>query len=349
MLQNTLFLYTELAGYMVKCINHLAETENLKVTVIAYPINAEAPFQFEFHKNVTVLSRPNFTTEQMIELVHALKPKLIYASGWADKGYLKVIKSFKSTPTAIGFDNQWMGNSKQTVMSLLARFFIPKWFNFAFVPGAPQVTFAKKMGFKKEQIKEGVYCCDYPLFHSYGQEAKAHRENKWPKKLLWVGRYIPQKGAHQLWNAFIKAKEISGSNWELHCAGTGIDWEARVEHPSIHHHGFVQPKELKELILDAGAFVLPSPFEPWGVVAHEFAACELPLILSNTVGAANQFLLPGENGWLTEIHNENALTEDLIALMKADEKTLRSYGKKSAELAAELTPEHWTATVKSMM
>ena len=330
-------------------MNHLAESQDLTVTVVAYPINEEAPFQFDFHKNVEVLKRTDFNADQMIELVKKLEPSLVYASGWADKEYLKVIKSCKNTPTVIGFDNQWIGNSKQSIMSLLARFVIPKWFNYAFVPGAPQVTFAMKIGFKKEQIKQGVYCCDYPLFSSYGKEAKAHRESKWPKKLLWVGRYIPQKGAHQLWEAFIKAKEISGSNWELHCAGTGEEWDQRIEHSAIFHHGFVQPTELKKLIIDAGAFVLPSPFEPWGVVAHEFAACQLPLILSDQVGAASQFLVPGENGWITKIHDEDALLNDLLALMTSQDNELRAFGEKSAELAAQLTPEHWSATIKSMM
>ena len=46
------------------------------------------------------------------------------------------------------------------------------------------------------------------------------------------------------------------------------------------------------------SFALLSDWEPWGVVVNEAAACGLPLVLSDQVGAAADLLVDGENGAL---------------------------------------------------
>ncbi len=48
---------------------------------------------------------------------------------------------------------------------------------------------------------------------------------------------------------------------------------------------FMQPGELLNEIEKAGAFCLPSIYEPLGVVIQEFASAGLPLITSNVCGA----------------------------------------------------------------
>lgn len=346
-MKKVMFLYMELAGYMVECINHLVKHHHTQVKIIAYPVNLEAPFQFKFEDGVDVLSRWELDQNQITEHIQTFSPDLIYVSGWADKTYVNCIKPLQ-TKTVIGFDNQWFGNPKQQLLALGAKWFLPKWFNYAFVPGQPQVTFAKKLGFKPHQIKEGVYCCDYPLFHEYGESGMVHRKSKWPKKLLWVGRYIEAKGAKAMWEAFIQANEENGEEWELHCAGTGELWDERIEHPSIIHHGFIQPSELKTLTLDSGAFILPSPFEPWGVVVHEFAAAGLPLLLSDQVGAASKFLQNEVNGWNIDLKKEGHMKSRISELMQSSEEKLRKMGEESRKKAATLTPKIWSETILSM-
>jgi glycosyltransferase involved in cell wall biosynthesis len=53
-----------------------------------------------------------------------------------------------------------------------------------------------------------------------------------------------------------------------------------------------------ELYVAADVFALLSTHEPWGVVVNEAAACGLPLVLSDRVGAARDLLQDGENGVL---------------------------------------------------
>ncbi|NQX92744.1 MAG: glycosyltransferase family 4 protein [Flavobacteriales bacterium] len=330
-------------------MNHIVQDGDIELTVMAYPVNDEAPFEFNLDDRIHLLSRRNFDQEQLLQLVDSIKPSLIFCSGWSDKEYLTTIKKNRAITTVVGFDNQWEGNTKQRLMASVGKFLLPKWFDYAFVPGDPQVKFAKKVGFKDSKIKTGVYCCDYELFSGFGKKAEAGRAQNYPEKLLWVGRYIAAKNAQQLWEAFIEAKEVTQSNWELHCVGAGELYDQRLEHPSITHHGFIQPEELQELVMECGAFVLPSQFEPWGVVVHEFAASGLPMLVTSSVGAAASFLEPDGNGWMIDLSKPDDLKNNLINLMQTSHQSLLKMGKRSQELAERITPEKWVKTVKSMM
>ena len=42
--------------------------------------------------------------------------------------------------------------------------------------------------------------------------------------------------------------------------------------------------------------VVPSLYEPWGLVAHEGLASGLPVIATDQVGAADDLIEPGLNG-----------------------------------------------------
>jgi len=52
-----------------------------------------------------------------------------------------------------------------------------------------------------------------------------------------------------------------------------------------------------EAYVAADVFALLSVHEPWGVVVNEAAACGLPLLLSDRVGASADLLVDGENGF----------------------------------------------------
>ncbi len=49
-------------------------------------------------------------------------------------------------------------------------------------------------------------------------------------------------------------------------------------------------------IQKSGCFILPSIFEPWAVVIHEFACAGLPIIATEVCGATPHFVINGFNG-----------------------------------------------------
>ena len=131
---------------------------------------------------------------------------------------------------------------------------------------------------------------------------------------------------------------------DRHCVGTGDLWETRSIHRDIIHHGFKQPHELADVITEADAFILPSTFEPWGVVLHEMAIAGLPILCSNRVGSATEFLVPLQNGFDFS-PNEKSISRALEKLYRLTENELQSYGECSRNLGLKRTPSHWVNTL----
>jgi glycosyltransferase involved in cell wall biosynthesis len=73
--------------------------------------------------------------------------------------------------------------------------------------------------------------------------------------------------------------------------------------------------------------------ETWGIVVNEAAAAGLPLVLTDTVGAAADLLVPEENG---ELVRPGDLVGQAAAIARlANDDALRErYGRRSRELVA---------------
>ena len=152
-----------------------------------------------------------------------------------------------------------------------------------------------------------------------------------------------------MWEAFIELTNEGFSDWKLVCAGTGDQWENRIEHPNIEHLGFVQPTEMESVVLNASVYVLPSHVEPWGVSVHEMAAAGLPMILSHEVGSVEKFLVEGENGFSFPAKNKEALKEALRKMMRKPSEELAEMGSKSNQLAQGITPQKWVETMMKIV
>ncbi len=339
-----LFLYTELAGYFLACVEQLL-TEEVEVHIVRWPVNKEAPFQFEFTDQLNIYSKEGYTLETLQQLVANINPDVIYSSGWVDKDYLKICKQYKGkVSTIVGFDNQWEGGLKQQMATLLSPLLVRKYFSHAWVPGAPQVPFAKKLGYEGKHLLTGFYSADVDLFQQHYEQYKAEKEVRFPHRFIYVGRYVAFKGIKDLWQAFM-ALDHDANDWELWCIGTGELEQEAPQHPKIKHLGFVQPEDLGPYIKDTGVFVLPSHFEPWGVVVHEYAAAGFPLICSDKVGAETKFLAPGENGYRYAAGNVEALKAAMTNIMQQSDEALVTMGQKSVAIAKTLTPQTWVNTL----
>lgn len=343
-----LFLYTELAGYFLACVRTLLEEHPVDVHIIRWPVNKEAPFNFGESSNISFYERNDYTDDQLIALAKEINPDIIVCSGWIDKGYLKTVKSFgKKIPSVITIDNHWFGSAKQQVARMLSPFVLKSKFTHAWVPGSPQVEYAKKLGFKN--IETGFYSADVPLFKAQHEANRSAKTKAFPHRFIYIGRYLEFKGIFDMWSAFAKLHEEQENDWELWCLGTGDLYDQRIEHPKIKHFGFVQPDELKEYIQKTGVFILPSHKEPWAVTVHEFAAAGFPLICSDKVGAIDRFVEEGQNGYVFPSGDETALLKTMKSIVAKSDDELLKMGEKSIELADQITPSRWSQTLINMM
>jgi len=335
-----IILYEELAWYFVNCINILAKNHHVHILVICRQPNAVAPFQFEYiHPNIKIMHREQMTDDVLLEECKKFKPSLIYAGGWSHSPYISLLKKLKPKSSVIGFDNQWSGSLKQRLGAVYFRLFLKPLFKFAFVPGSRQHLFAQKLGFKSTSIMHGAYCCDYDFFSATYQFNKAAKKENFPKRFLFAGRYTRDKGVDILWEVFIELQKEHPNDWELWCLGKGD--LSPISHEKIKHFGFIQGNAAADIIKNTGVFILPSLFEPWGVVVHEYACAGFPLICSDKVGAITAFLEEGANGFIVKAGDKALLKQKMKDMMNMPREKLNLMSEKSVELASKITPETW--------
>lgn len=348
-LLRVLILYTELAGYFIACVKHLLfQQKDIKILLIHYPVNQEAPFTFDLSNNLVSIQYSKDAESKIKSEIEQFSPQLILCSGWGNQFYLSVIKKYRTVSKNVVFiDNQWLGSVKQYVLRLISPFWLKRLFHATWVPGEPQKLYAQKLGFKPNQIFTGLYVADSHLFKPIGEQ-KLKQKGPFPKVMISVARYIAQKDLPTLWNAFMKANNRTGNQWQLHCFGFGDLYNQRIENTYIKHHGFVQPEEMRSYLPKSGVYVLPSLFEPWGVAVHEMAMSALPMILSDKIGSAS-FFLDEQNGCIFEAGNEEMLQQKLEKLMTLTDDQLWKMAAHSFEKGSSLELDDWVATLNKMM
>jgi glycosyltransferase involved in cell wall biosynthesis len=107
--------------------------------------------------------------------------------------------------------------------------------------------------------------------------------------VLFVGRLVHEKGVHVLVNAVSKvlekvnAKFIIVGNGYMKEQLSGIVKNMGFAH-KIMFTGFVDDETLRKLQKCADVSVVPSLFEPFGIVALEAMAARSPVVVSDTGG-----------------------------------------------------------------
>ncbi len=345
---NIVFLYTEIAPYFLACCNNLAENYDVSNHVIRYPINNEAPFNFSNQQKINLYNRKDYNLDSLVSLAEKLNPSIIICSGWIDKDYLRICKKYhKKIPTVLTMDTHWRGDIKQRVATLLSPFLLKNKFSHAWVPGNIQKQYAKKLGFKDNEVTLGFYSCDVDYFSFIRDKVAVQKKQSFPKRFIYVGRYYDFKGVDKLWQAFIELQNEHPNDWELWCLGTGS--LQPIQHPKIKHFGFVQPENFFDYAQQTGVFVMPSLFEPWGVVLHEFAAMGFPLLASDKVGAVESFLEDGKNGYTFKAGDINSLKEKLQEVMQLSAEQLNLMGEYSHQLAQRITPKIWADNLMKLV
>ena len=149
-----------------------------------------------------------------------------------------------------------------------------------------------------------------------------------------VARFVADKGIDTLLDAVARA----GGPLRALVVGDGPLREGLESSSSARAARaiFVGNRDRETLLADYTAmdvFALLSRQEPWGVVVNEAAAAELPLVLSDRVGAAYDLLRPGENGFLVPVDDPHAAAEVFRALA-CDPIVRLEMGRRSRELVS---------------
>jgi glycosyltransferase involved in cell wall biosynthesis len=321
------FLCTELAAYNLSCFRSLLETGGTEILLVHEPPNRDAPYELASLSAMTkVYDKSKFTDNSLRKAVIEFNPDVLYVAGWSDGLYLQIARKMKSqTLRVVGLDSQWHGTLKQKIAAFISPFYLKKVFDVFWVPGNRQKYFAQKMGYSGNHCWEGLLTCDVEKYIHWGR--KGFHERK--KSFLYVGRYAPEKGIDILAEAYLNYRQSVSDPWELHCVGAGQAIPDRLKNSTIKHHAFIQPEEMPLFMSQQGCLVLPSLYEPWGLVIHEAVASGLPVICSSVCGAAEHLVLNGQNGIIIEPHSIDQLCKAMVRIHLLSEEQWNAMSQES--------------------
>jgi glycosyltransferase involved in cell wall biosynthesis len=178
----------------------------------------------------------------------------------------------------------------------------------ALVAGTRQSEYMLSLGMPRDKIWEGYDVVDNDFFWNSVQSARAKltpRELGLPQNyFLTCVRFLRRKNLLRLVQAYWRyASCCSETPWKLVIVGDGelrSELKKQIDALGVSEGvmlaGFKQYGELPQYYAFAGAFILASMMDPWGLVVNEAMACGLPVLVSERCGCATDLVKPGENG-----------------------------------------------------
>lgn len=329
------FLVGDYVPYQVLLIKEL--TERNDVTILAFHVGR---FVTETPKNLR-----NFSTQQydslskneILEKITMFTPDIMVTAGWMIPEYNWICRNLKKstkTPIVAMSDTPWYNTLKQNINALISPFHVRKSFTHLWVAGIYQYDYARKLGFKNDEIIFNCLSADLNLFKSIDIQQKAA---SYPKNFLYIGRYTEVKGLVNLMEAWDAIEDKKG--WTFTLVGSGNMKDQLIESGNFIVKDYMSQQLLLSEMQNSGCFVLPSLKEPWALVIHEAAAAGLPIICTKTCGAAPHFVIDNFNGFKVENDSVHDLKKAMQTIIEKTSQELTNFSCNSRKLSTSITPE----------
>jgi len=346
---NILYLYSELVGYQIPVLNEYIHKYQAEVYVVHWDKKKLKPFTPPQTQGINYFKRSEYNKESLWELCKKINPTIVYVSGWMDKEYLFVCKRLKKLgiPVVSGFDDMWTGSLRQIIGSLVFPIYFKRYFSHAWVAGMYQFEFAKRLGFKNNEIIFDLLTANTSKFNSqvnYNSEVQSLNCS-----FLYVGNFRTVKGVDILMKAYNIYREKYKGTWRLVCVGNGELEKCIRDTKGVTLYPFSSEDVLKKIASETDVFILPSRHDQWGVVVHEFTSLGMPLLLSEFVGARTTFLIEGYNGYIFKNNSSEDLAKKMSLISSLSAEQLSNMGDNSRQLASRINISTSAANFMSIL
>jgi glycosyltransferase involved in cell wall biosynthesis len=184
----------------------------------------------------------------------------------------------------------------------------------------------------------------------YGDEMKKLRANKKAlckqinvpsHNFLYIGRFSSEKNILHLVKSYDRLKL---DRWGLILLGDGPQIEEIKAYIRSHFvknillPGFKQKEQIPEYLAVSDVFILPSTYEPWGLVVNEAMAAGLPVLVSTKCGCYPDLVKQGVNGFSFDPFDSDELY-NLMRKVVEEKFDLPSMGGASLDMIKDYTPE----------
>lgn len=221
-------------------------------------------------------------------------------------------------------------------------------FDWAVTGGKAHVRYLERLGFPPRRIAHFYDVVDNDSYREQTERLRRQPSPGLPRRFfLYVGRLAEEKNVDGLLRAYA-AYRAAGGAWSLVLAGGGPEaphLRALAASSSlgaeIHFMGHKSVEELLPCYAFAGALVLPSTREPWGLVVNEAMASGLPVIVSSRCGCAEDLVADGVNGFVFDPAREHDLARSLAAMERLSPAAAADMAACSRARIATYSPQNF--------
>lgn len=298
--------------------------------------------------NYQVIKSKNQILELLLNIIFKRKYKLIHVAGWSNFLTLSLILLSRVffIPVTVESDTPLNINTK-TYKKIIKKFLYPILFKFPkfFLPGGTrQVEYLNYYGVKNNKIINAQMTVNVEKIQKHVSKIDVNqRENlrlkynasKDDAIFLYVGRLLDWKGIRELISAIGSITDVRAKLWIV---GTGeladevINVAAKTQR--ISYFGRISTDLLLDIYHAADVFVLPSYWEPWGLVINEAMAAGKPIITTDTVGCVDDLLINHWNGLIIQPKNSSALSKAINFLLKNPDKLMEMADNARAHISS---------------
>ena len=111
--------------------------------------------------------------------------------------------------------------------------------------------------------------------------------------------------------------------------------EQQAAYIEAHFTGFATQGQLPSLYHSARILLMPTRWDPWGIVVNEACAAGLPVIVSPAAGAAGELIRDHYNGFVSELHLERWSQQAISLLTQPD--LYASFSQRSSQIVKAYT------------
>lgn len=279
------FAWREFPQYAARCVGAYVKETDEEVVVVA--TSPRVPISGMDELAGCKVFWIEINDKRPIEMICGEVPRILIVSGWATECFNRFRDEVHSSGGRViaMIDNNFRLSFKECVRALRFRLMLRKRYDGFLVPGASGVRLMRFYGVDAANISTGMYVADARVFKS--TSALKNRA----KKVIYVGQLVERKNVINMCEAFSNANDGS---WTLELYGCGKLKNRLLEeygtNANIKVFDFLQPEKLSVKYAESRVFCLPSREEHWGLVVHEAALSGCVLLLSDRVGAADDFL-----------------------------------------------------------
>jgi glycosyltransferase involved in cell wall biosynthesis len=337
------FCWPGISGYMAACWRALNTQLEGKVSVLSVH-SRKFPLDIMTGMDFRMLSEAQREDAEFVQQwVCERNPSVVVVGGWGVPAFTALARSeaLRGTPFVIGFDNPWTGTLRQRIAPIRLRRYMRR-FAAVVVPGEWARQFARRLVARDVPVETGLYGIAAEAFNQAACQRRLR--NDWPKSFLYMGRYEPVKGLDALVEAYRTYRQKRSDPWPLAACGRGSLTARLKDVDGLTNYGFVAPADQPQLLEKHGVLVVPSAYEPWGVVIAEACSAGMPILCTEACGAAVELVRGGFNGIVVPTGCAESLANGL-GWLHDHYSRLPEMGRRSESLAlpfaASAWAEHW--------